>query len=97
MADIEIIREQLDKIDSEMAELRKKRTAVLRSDAEYAEYLDRFTVERDVDPLTIFEYYQYCERLEQTNRRLLAEMEDRGSPSLNTLKELAGLEFWLAA
>jgi len=95
--DIAIIEEQIQAIDAHIAALKFDRLAILRSDPEYADYLDNYSAHYDDEPLTIREYYMYMARLETLNKAAMQELEDTGTISAKTLNQIAPLERRLGA
>jgi uncharacterized protein YydD (DUF2326 family) len=66
---IERIEEELKRIDRDIRALRKEREEVLRSDEEYASYVDWYEGYYEDLPLSIHQYYERSAELAELNKK----------------------------
>lgn len=95
---IEAIEKELAEIDSEIAALRQKREDVLYNDDEYACYLEQYEAIYEDEPLSIRQYYELSNELDQINEEIMAACsEDFEEVWQKHRKRLTCLERLLAA
>lgn len=97
LENVERIEDELHRIDSAIAALKTERAAVLRSDEEYAGYLDDYEAYYDDEPLSIRSYYMCAARLDMLNKQAMKEIIETGDISGDLMKQIVIYERKLAA